>query len=122
MLGAYRANQEVSWLCFQLTFVLSVPASYKAVCKVPRGTAPVPAGEEARAVRLCQEVSAAPAPSHHALPHTLPTLFCFTSPRCAACCHLGNLCLPSAAAGFLFVSTEWDRSYLPEPRSLRDRA
>lgn len=43
--------------------VLSLPASYKAVCKVPRGASPVLAGEETSLVRLCQEVRA---------PHTSP--------------------------------------------------
>lgn len=76
MLDAYRANKEVSWLCFQLTSVLSVPASYKAVCKVPGGTAPVPAGEEARAVRLRQEVSAAPVPIPAVCPTRCP---CFSA-------------------------------------------
>lgn len=49
-----------------MTLVFSVPASYKAIRKVPGGAAPVLAGAEASAVRLCQEVSIAP------LPHLSP--------------------------------------------------
>lgn len=43
--------------------LLSLLASYKAVCKVPRGASHVLAGEETSLVRLCQEVRA---------PHTSP--------------------------------------------------
>lgn len=46
-----------------MTLVFSVPASYKAIRKVPGGAAPVLAGAEASAVRLCQEVSIAPCPT-----------------------------------------------------------
>lgn len=56
--------------------MLSVPAGYKAICKVPCGAASVLAGAEASTVRLCQEVRAHPhltlSESQNPLPGSTP--------------------------------------------------
>lgn len=99
--GCLEASKEVSWLwLFPADFVLSVLASYKAVCKVPHGTAPVPAGEEARAVRLCQEVSAAhlpPSPAGSA-PHIAHAVLLQLSQAC---------CLLSSWKSLFALSCRW---------------
>lgn len=79
---------------------LSVPASYKAIRKVPRGAAPVPAGAETSAVRLCPEVRV---PPHLTLsPYPIPAI-----PRHAPNQGLPSRSSPPAPGSGAGVQTGW---------------